>query len=253
MNQLIHCINCHAVFLKTPFDRGEEYPLGSFEPLENFRATRRDDFEDFLRSHRGHRLEDLRVVEDSFISEKPYFEPVKASYFKATNGKESFVIKKSRESIDEPLRYQLIVGDYSLKCAYVEIQSEEITKQLARECKETPLPSKKISEFLRLLKHIAETIDVRNLDRIAEESPYPLEVYHKMDDFSLTYLLRNCRHIFNEHEYSAMEAFIHRHKEDGVLLLRAIYEIEIFEKVQPVKKVMAPSIPSEKRKIVGKI
>jgi hypothetical protein len=47
--------------------------------------------------HHGHRLENLKIIEDSFVSEKAYSEPIKTSFFKATNGKEKFVVKKFRE------------------------------------------------------------------------------------------------------------------------------------------------------------
>jgi hypothetical protein len=252
MNQLIHCINCDAIYLKTPFDQWPEYEPHLSNSEDHPQVNGRDDFQDFLKNHRGHQLEDLKVVEDSFISEKPYFEPVKVSYFKATNGKESFVIKKFRESIDQPLKYQLIIGDYSLRCVGIDIQSKEIAKQLEREFEATPLPPVKMTAFLKVYQHIAETVDIKNLERIPEESPNPLEIYYKMDDLSLIYLLRNCRSIFKEQEYSNIEAFIHRHKDDGVLLLKATYKIEIIEKAKARKKALAAPIPLQKKRAAEK-
>ena len=252
MNQLIHCINCDAIYLKTPFDQSPAYEPHPSNSEDNFQVNERDDFQDFLRNHRGHQLEDLKVIEDSFISEKPYFEPVKVSYFMATNGKESFVIKKFRESIDQPLKYQLMNGDCSLKCVGIDIQSKEIAKQLEREFEATPLPPVKIAAFLKLYQHVAETIDIKNLERIPEESPNPLEIYYKMDDLSLIDLLRNCQSIFEGQEYSDIEAFIRLHKNDGVLLLKATYKIEIIEKARARKKAVAAPIPFQKQRAVEK-
>jgi hypothetical protein len=252
MNQLIHCINCDAIYFKTPFDQWPEYEPHPSNSEDHFQADEKDDFQDFLKDHRGHQLEDLKVVEDSFISEKPYFEPVKVSYFKATNGRESFVIKKFRESIDQPLKYQLIIGDYSLRCVGIDIQSKEIAKQLEREFEATPLPPVKITAFLKLYQHIAETVDIKNLERIPEESFNPLKIYYKMDDLSLIYLLRNCRSIFEGQEYSNIEAFIHRHKDDGVLLLKATHKIEVVEKAKARKKAVAAPIPLQKKRVVEK-
>ena len=107
MNQLIRCINCDDIFMRTPFDQWPEYEFDSARPFESIRSVERDDFQDFLIHHHGHRLEDLKIIEDSFVSERDYFEPVKICYFKATNGKERFVIKKFRERIDEPLKYEV--------------------------------------------------------------------------------------------------------------------------------------------------
>ena len=102
-------------FFCTAFDQLPEY-----EPFptkaDSFQTVAVDDYRNFLESHRGHRMEDLRIIEDSFVSEKAFIEPVKVSYFKATNGKERFVIRKSREHILEPLTYDLIYGDFALNC-----------------------------------------------------------------------------------------------------------------------------------------
>jgi len=251
MNQLIRCKNCDEIFMKTPFDRCPVYIFDPDRSLENSRSVETDDYQDFLTHHQGHQLEDLRIIEDSFVSEKAYSEPVKASFFKATNGREKFVIKKFREKIDEPLKYQLISGDYSLKCTAVEIQSEEISKQLTRELI-PPLSQNKIDAFLKLYHAIAEDVDVKDLERIPEESQYPLEIYYRLDDIRLMYLLRNCRNIFKGQEYSAMEEFIHRHKDDGVLLLKATYKIRLTEIAKPHKKAIPAPFASKKDKIAAK-
>src|SRR4030043_1148847 len=235
MNQLIRCKNCDEIFMKTLFDQYPEYEFDSGRFLENVRSIERDDFQDFLIHHHGHRLENLKIIEDSFVSEKAYSEPIKTSFFKATNGKEKYVIKKFREGIDEPLKYQLFSGDYSLKCTVIEIQSEEISQQLKRELK-PPLSQNKIDAFLKLYRAIAEDINIKDLERIPEESHYPLEIYYRLDDIHSMFLLRNCRNIFKGQEYSAIEEFIQRHKDDGVLLLKATYEIKLTEMAKPRKK-----------------
>jgi len=251
MNQLIRCKNCDAIIMKTPFDQYPEYELSPEGSFENFRIIEKDDFQEFLILHHGHQLENLKIIENSFASERAYSEPVKISFFKATNGKDKFVVKKFREKIDEPLKYQLIFGDYYLQCTTIEIQEEEISKQLIRELK-LPSSSTQISAFLKLYRHVAEDIDLRELERVPEESPYPLEIYYKIDDLHLMYLLRNCRNIFKGQEYSAMEEFIHRHKDDGVLLLKATYKIQLTEIAKPEKRAMAASLPRKKEKMVEK-
>jgi len=234
--------------MKTPFDQYPEYEFSSDRSLDNFRSVERDDFQEFLIHHHGHRLENLKVIEDSFVSEMAHSEPVKASFFKATNGKEKFVVKKFREKIDEPLKYLLIPGDYFLKCVTVEIQAEEIAKQLRRELK-PPLPKSKVDAFLKLYRAIVEEIDIENLERIPEDSDHPLKVYYRIDDVRLMYLLRNCHNIFKGREYSAMEEFIRRHKDDGVLLLKATYQIQFTEVAKSEKMSSLAQVVLEKRGI----
>jgi len=232
MNRLVRCIHCDEVFCRTPFDRDPEYaPQPSFPPVPS-PVIERDDFGDFLRNHDGHRLEELTIIQDSFVSEKDYVEPVKASYFKATNGRESFVIKKFRKAIADPLTYQLIHGDYRLECISLEIQSEAIAKQLRYEFKSIPLAASKVEAFLRLYRRVAQGMDVERLERVSEESSNPLQVYFIMDEVSLMFLLRNCRNIFEGQQYNEIEAFIQRQREDGVLLLKANYRLEIIEKAR---------------------
>ena len=252
MNQLIRCINCDKIFMKTSFDQWLECKVEFSPSPESFTGNERDDFQDFLKNHHGHQLEDLKIMEDSFVSEKPYSEPVKLSYFKATNGKESFVIKKFRDNIYEPLKYQLLFGDYSLKCIGIEIQSKAIKRQMEMEFKGKPLSPKKIAAFLNLYQHIAEIIDIKSLERISEESSCPMEIYYKMDDLSLMYLLRNCRNIFKGQEYLDIEKFIHNHEEDGVLLLKGTYEIQLTEKTKSKTKALAAPVPLEVEQIIEK-
>ncbi len=252
MNELIRCINCDEVFLKTPFDQWPEYPSYPSVPLDSFQTVERDDFQDFLKNHDGHRLEDLRILEDTIVSEKDYIEPVKTSYFKATNGKESFVIKKFREKIEEPIKYQLIRGDYFLRCTHVEIQSKEIAKQLKSETKTSTLSQDKVNDFLKLFQYIVQTIDIRKLERIPEESTNPLEIYYKIDDISLVYLLRNCRNIFKGQEYLNIEEFIHHHKDDGVLLLKARYEIQITKMAKSKREDVPSRVPTKIKKAAEK-
>lgn len=252
MNELIHCLNCDEIFVKTPYDQSPEYEYVPTHPSGPVRSIGKDDFEDFLVKHRGHQLEYLEIIEDSFISEKAYSEPVKIAYFKATNGKESFVIKKFRERIDEPLKYELIPGDYSLKCLGVETQSEEITKQLRMEFKKPLLSPTQISAFSKLYRRIAGAVDTKNLERVSEESSNALEIYYKMDDVSLFYLLRNCRNLFKGKEYSIIEEFINRHKDDGVLLLKAKYKIQITERAKTRKEAISVVVPAEVKKIIKK-
>jgi len=242
MNQLIRCIDCGQLFLKTPFDQFPEYSFPTKRSTGSFWATEKDDFQDFLKDHGKHHLEELKVIEDSFTSERDYLEPVKTSYFKATNGEEQFVIKKFREKIGQPLKYQLINGDVSLRCTAIKTQSKEIAKQLEKEFKTRPIPQIKIAAFLRLYRHIAGTIDPGHLERVPEESSKSLEICYKLDDTGVSYLLDRCHHIFRGQEYSDIQEFICRHKDEGVLLLKGIYKIQITERKESIPRMASASL-----------
>jgi hypothetical protein len=234
MGPLIRCINCDQVFHRTSFDLLPEYESSPASP-GSFRIIETDDYREFLASHRGHRLEDLRIIEDSFVSDKPYAEPVKVSYFKATNGKDRFVIEKFRNSIDEPLTYRLIYGDFALKCVKIDALSEEIRKQLWSELGSQALSTEQVDAFARLCEGLASKADIETLARVPEDSPHPLVVYFRMDDVSYAFLLRNCRKIFREQQFQDIEAFVDRHRDDGVLRLKATYEIQLTQRASMKK------------------
>lgn len=245
MNRLVRCVNCDEVFLRTPYDQAPEYEQASPESPEDFQIVEQDDFEGFLAHHRGHRLEDLRIIEDSFVSEKPYWEPMKVSYFKATNGREKFVIRKFRERIDQPLKYELISGDYSLHCTSLEMDWENIARQMRCELGSVPLLEEKIGAFLKLCQQITSSLRLEDLERVAEDSPHPLEISYRLDDVSLMYLLRNARHLFKE-RFSEVESFIHRHKDDGVLLVKGRFRIDLSEKTKTKPQELPSPIPVKK-------
>lgn len=115
-----------------------------------------------------------------------------------------------------------------------------------------PLSQIQISAFLKLYRHIAETVDIKNLERISEESSHSLEIHYKMDDISLFYLLRNCRNIFKGKEYPDIEEFIYRHKDDGVLLLKARFKIQITERAKAKKETASTVVPAEVKKAIKK-
>ena len=249
MNQFIRCIDCGEGFLKTSFDQWPEYKYEVTRPSDSVRKVRRNDFQEFSITHSGHRLEHLTLVENSFVSEGQYMEPVKTSYFRAINRKkEKFVVKQFREKIGEPVKYQVVPGDFSLECLSVKIQCKEITKQLEVEFKERPFLKTQISAFLKLYRRVAHYMDIKHLERTPEEPCHPLVISYKMDDISLSYLLRKCRGIFKGQKYSNIEKFIYRHKEDGVLLLKARYKIHITGRVKIKKKaVSAASRAADKK------
>ncbi len=252
MNKLIRCVNCDEVFLKTPFDRNPEYDPPLPGKPESFRVTQRDDFEDFLKIHRDHHLEPLTILKDSYISEGLYGDPLRTSYFKATNGKEVFLIKRFREDIHQPMRYQLIYGDYELRLLRLEAQSEAILKQWRFEFKKNPSLLAQGEVFLGILQKVITTLQVNQLERFDEESPSSLEIFYRLDEIGLAYLLRNCRNRFKREDYSEIEGFILRHKDDGVLLLKATYQIQIHEKVKTKKEALPTVLSLEKEKALQK-
>ena len=95
-------------------------------------------------------------------------------------------------------------------------------------------------------------MDIKELERVSEESSYPLEIYYRMDDISLAYLLRNCRNIFEGQDYLKIEAFIHRHRDDGVLLLKGTFQIQIAKMTGQKKKAVSAQTAIREKTVLEK-
>ena len=85
MGTLIRCTECNAIMNMTEGDFSPHYAWNGGEIKE----IAMDDSKAFLQKHKGHRTEQLSPL-SSPISDKPYSEPLKTSYFEATNGTERF-------------------------------------------------------------------------------------------------------------------------------------------------------------------
>lgn len=151
MKGLLRCVECNELFQMTDYDSSPEYQVTENGEIH---VIPRDERRSFLASHKGHKIERLKVKKGSLVSDQPYMEPIKTTYFQATNGKESFIVKRWRESIDSPMRYELIKGDIVLVNEELGVQVEEIRKQLAYDFKDEPLSEKKIKPFIESLQRI---------------------------------------------------------------------------------------------------
>ena len=121
------------LFMKsTPFDQCPEYHYA--ETTGEYYAREQDDELDFSRKHRGHRTEELTMLDNPMYSEGPYFDPQRILYFEATNGRETFLIKRWRKSVLEPIRYDVVPGRLEVQKT-VEIQKGSLEKQMRYELK----------------------------------------------------------------------------------------------------------------------
>ena len=174
-DRLIYCVQCNAVALFPSLDRAPEY----VHDQSNWMVIDRDDQDAFLKEHRGHHLEELQPVPDSFVSYQAYIEPVKTAYFEATSGKKRFVVKKFRKSIFDPMSYELIPGSLVATPRRLQIDSVSIQKQLERIL--SPFSPQKIRLFVGELKKVASGLDPKDCKRLLFESHNPSIWYFSLD------------------------------------------------------------------------
>lgn len=100
----LHCLDCNAVHHVTPFDTAPEFESDGAE----FRELPRDDRGTFLDAHFDHRIGELISVDGNRGGPEAGGDPMTVRFIEVTDGREFFVIRASRRTIADPLRYEVL-------------------------------------------------------------------------------------------------------------------------------------------------
>jgi len=222
----IRCAECNQVVHVTNYDCSPQYHCDG--NLEEITEIPMDDMTHFMVKHKHHKMEELTIIKNSFISEGRYGEPLKVSYFEATNGKDRFVVKGWREDINTSLKYELIPG-YIKTTFTLEVQSDEIKKQMSEEINTPPIAETKIERFVQIVEKVVSQSSFGDKIEITAETYTPLISHCKMDTNSIMEVLRLSGEIFDTEELKKVEQFIHRnnnYNEPMTLLLKRRFTIK---------------------------
>ncbi|NIQ39028.1 MAG: response regulator [Proteobacteria bacterium] len=218
--QLVWCVQCNALALFSSLDQAPEYEKqkGEWQVLE------KDDQAAFISSHQGHHLEELHAIEDSFMSDGNYAEPIKTSYFEATNGKQRFVVKRVRERIHDPQRYELIPGKLGLTLRKPEIDTLAIQRQLERESSTRHLSREKIHGFVIQLAEAVSHLNPEDLKRAPFEGPNPSRRYFIVEEGIMEEVLEKSSQFLTKNEAKLLGEYVRKNL--GEPLLMAMVRIE---------------------------
>ena len=181
-----------------------------------------------MTQHINHRMEELTVIKNSFISKGRYGEPLNVSYREATNGKERFVIQEWREDVNSTLRYELIPG-YIKTSFRLEVQSDEIRRQMNEEIAHPPLAAAKIEWFIKIVEEVVSRSPMRDAIEITAETDTPLGSYCKMDAGTVREILRLSEEVFDTKELRKVEQFIYHNNnfnDSMTLLLKRSFDVK---------------------------
>jgi hypothetical protein len=196
-----------------------EWQGGEIKELEG------NDRKAFKQRHGNHRTEELTPVTPA-ISDKPYAEPLKVSYFEASNGKRRFVIKRWRRTIDDPCNYEIIDGRLEIALGTVRVQAEAIKKQFRMDHDAT-ISEKKLNYFIKAIQDEVKNLDPDALE-VSAEGETPLISFYQLDSESVKRILTRCSDTFNWHELKLLRDFIIEHNEyDDVMTVIAQKEFTI--------------------------
>ena len=130
IKNLIRCVVCNQVI---PNYGGYELTRAKSLPGVDWSNADLASAKEFLHTHSGHPLEELIIEEDSWISEKPAYEPLRVTYILASNAERKFLIRRTKTALDQPASYEIIPGKLKISNVSLEIQEDDLRRQIAAE------------------------------------------------------------------------------------------------------------------------
>ncbi|MGH7927544.1 MAG: hypothetical protein ACREQV_07100 [Candidatus Binatia bacterium] len=207
--KFILCRKCDTVHHVTPLDKTPAHGLDEAKEIPT------DDWRGFMDQHAGHGLEALKALGEQYFPQGLSSDPMAVAYLKVTNGQREYLLRRSRRSIAEPLRFERIDGNLGAPAVALDIQEREIRKELTLRFRGNdgePFSEAKIDLFIALFRAIATQMDARNMIIDAEPS-YTDDniVYAALDAPAKDSLLKQCAGHFTPDEMQALRRFVESH------------------------------------------
>ncbi len=181
---------------------------------------------EFIGFHGDHPQEELRIDPETIFSEKPSFEPVKTSYFEATNGRDKFLIKRTKPGLERPARYEILPGQMEISNLALKIQEADLRRQISADGGPSVLSPEKVSEFIEALSKEVATILPRRLSEAIEatsEGDSPRFIYAALKKERWEKILGSCARNFHAWELEWIRKFIQHNRQPGDVLSLQVY------------------------------
>jgi len=208
IKNLIYCTVCNQVIPNYQgFDLAQAKGLPGVEWSEADLASARE----FLRTHLGHKLEEISVEEDSWVSEKPSHEPLRVSFCYAGNARKRFLLRRIKSALDQPAFYEIIPGRIATFNVSVNTQENDLRKEIFADKGLSPLLKERMENFIRVFRDEMARISPEKIEEEIEEI-YDEEgatlVYASLNNSRWERILNRCRLYFDKAELEAVRRFV---------------------------------------------
>jgi hypothetical protein len=166
INKLIRCTACNQVI---PNYQGYELIQAESLPGVEWSDADRASVREFLRTHFGHTMEELLVEEDSWVSEKPSYEPLRVSYCLAGNADRRFLIRRTKSTFDQPASYEIVPERMKITNVSIKFQENDFRKQIVAEKGFSALLKERMEKFIQVFQDEIARISRAKIEEEIEE------------------------------------------------------------------------------------
>jgi len=226
--KFIRCCRCDVVHHVSPFDKAPTYSRVGNELEEQAN----DDSRLFMKQHAGHRLEPLRATGERFFPRGSPLDPMAVGYIEVTNGQDRHLLRRGRQSVRDPLSYELMRGRLVDAGLTVEVQENEIKKEMKKHFSWAPgsYPDEyQIDRFIGLVKEVVERLDPCRIQVCEYSHTDDAVSYGVLDNAAVELLAEKCSRCFSPVESASIRRFVETHRGEGgvmALVLRRQLSIE---------------------------
>jgi hypothetical protein len=191
--------------------------------------TPADDWRRFVQQHANHKLEALKATGEKYFASGSAVDPMSVAYLEVTDGNDHFLLRRSRKSIEEPLKYELVQGRIVETGVILAVREDEIKKEMKYHFTWAPAPvldDDRIDLFIGLLKEVVKSLDPKAV-QISEVSYLDDRLsYGRLDQGVIDALIAKCTRYFLPIELESIQRFVERHR-DGCDVMTLVLRREL--------------------------
>jgi hypothetical protein len=233
-HKFLHCCKCDAVHHVSSFDKAPAYTSAELQA----QPVPADDWRAFMDQHAGHRLEPLEALDDAHFPAGSPGDPMATAYITVSNGQREFLLRRSRDSIAAPVKFEPIEGCLTEDWApNAEIETAALRKELRLRFRGDDggsLSATQIELFIALFRAAVCRLQPRQLSA-AENSWDNDNIAHAaLPARAKDLLLEQCGIYFSAAEAYALRAFIEAQRAgSGVMTLLLRRRIIVAHRSKP--------------------
>ena len=222
VKELIYCADCHEAIPNydlSEFSRAKSLPEVEWNNEDLARVKK------FLIVHRSHRMEKLLMKQDSGISAKLLYDPLRVTYFLAASGERKFLIRRTKTALDQPAFYEVIPGRLQIFDVSVQIQEDDLGKQVAADRELSRIPREKVQKFIQAFREEVARFSPESLGEVAEsieEGESSLQVFAGLKESVWKRILDRCCGDLNALERGQIQRFIDENRNPTQVLSLSI-------------------------------